>query len=1005
MWEDYQFAEVGLITRTGTFTRWKRIKKEKVHDWVYTNPGGLSYFSTIQSFCNSTKTKGELHWSPLFFDLDAEDADDEEQLIENLKVALSDARKLVDFFLTGFEIEPQVWFSGRKGFHVIVPGELCGATPGRKLTYYWKHIAAAIAKKLELETLDWRVYSIPRMWRISNTQHKSGRYKIPLELNSLQEGIPAILARASDRQLNGATDEGDKPLPLQVVEPLATLYNDAVTELQERAKVLESTPLEHPVFGEKHPACINWMLENGLALLGSKNQADMVMSNYCKASGMTLESAEQFISSWSKGIPISLTHIADPEARIVQSMRVLRIVYSDAKYRFSCGSMRTCQPDVNCRQCTVEKDSEVITVPLAGFAEAHNHGRRIAVEVDIVGRDASEMIVPAAITGWCPFNPESAQCGRCNMSRYFNEERSRMERTIIFNSSEKMTLQLIDVTRVAVQHRIKSLFGVEPRCKDFKSTITWGNANVIFLATRVSGDFNIEDEVSRSRAIFLGHGIRLNQGYRLTGYVWNHPFTNKAVLLVDEAEPLKTSLASFNITKERREELKVFQPQLNQAPLDKIEEIHHVFNTNFIRVFGREEIIMAVDLVFHSARRLNFQKSIGLKGWLDILIIGDTRQGKSDVTEKLMEYYDLGVMAAGETASRTGLLYTIHTSGGEDSWIAFGLMCRASGYLVVIDEIHGMSPEDFKVFTLARSKGIVDVKRSEYGIARCETRLISIANARPGKAMASYGYPVQAIPDIPAFQALEDVSRFDYCIGVMAGDVDDATINQDVYEIKELENPYTKELSRDLILWIWTRSPEQIIIERETEKCILAIAMEMSRDYVPDIPLVESADMRHKIARVATAIACRVFSTEDLETVVVKPEHARAARKVIESFYKAPGLDYYGWSDERKRVSFTPERLEVLMYDFQTTFTDWAVIVQWLLDVTNFTKTLLKSACGLSAGQSDQIIAFLVTSRFIATDKHKYIKTPSGRSFLRTLLDKHKNPGGTTELPEGDDDF
>lgn len=1036
MWENYKYCDVHLIKPSGQHTLWRRIERNRTEEWVNANEGALAYFSTIQSLVDGRKVEGDWHqlqqWSPMFFDLDDE---------ERPERALDDARKLVDYFATGFDVEPKIWWSGGKGFHLLVPAELFAADPDPKLTYIWKHVANSIIKKLTLESLDWRVYSIARMWRIPNTIHHEGKdgqpdqYKIPVEPSDLAKGLDYIrdLARSprklwlDDEDVESEiirVDDSEMSSLKTAIEPepaLAKLFQAAKHEYINFTKVEDYEAIEAPIFDDDHPACVAYFLEFGLGALGTKNRADMALSNYCKAKGMELRDATEFMTAWASSIPVNLTHVSDPNQRIIQTMRVLRTVYAGSMYNFSCGSMRSCEISIDCRKCDIEQQSQAIVISLADFSKAENFGRRVVVEADVVGRDSSELIIPIKIVGGCGFSPDTAICMRCKMGDYINEEKNIIERTMVFDANQPKILDLIDVTTAGVHSRVQRLFGVEKRCYSFKYEAEMGNANIIYLSSRLSGEFNpaIEEQMARTRAIYLDHEIELNRGYNLHGVVWSHPRTGKAVFLVDELEQLQSTLSTFMLAPKRLDDLKIFQITKEQKPLDKIKERHKIFNTDFVRVWGREELIMATDLVFHSVRRFNFQKTIGLKAWLDILILGDTRQGKSDVVEKMMRYYGLGVLAAGETASRTGLLYTIRIVQGEEAWVAFGLLPRMNGYLVVIDEIHGMRPEDFREFTLVRSKGVVDVKRTAYGSARAETRLISIANARPGKALASYGYPVQAIPDIPCFQALEDVSRFDFCVGVRAGDVTDDIINTDVEDVEEVDNPYTSELCHDLIMWLWTRQPDQIKMSSKTERVILDLALEISQDYIPDIPLVESADIRHKLARMAASIAGMVYSTNDGENLIIKPTHARAARQILDEFYKAPGLNYYGWSDEHKRIIHSEQKLIELRFDFKAAFiSKWEDIAKWILDSSDFNKAILRTSCGLESKETDQVMAFLITCRFVVSDRYKYIKTPAGRVFLQSLFDEKTTllevqdepamddvPEQLPEATEGDDEF
>jgi len=266
-----------------------------------------------------------------------------------------------------------------------------------------------------------------------------------------------------------------------------------------------------------------------------------------------------------------------------------------------------------------------------------------------------------------------------------------------------------------------------------------------------------------------------------------------------------------------------------------------------------------------------------------------------------------------------------------------------------------------------------------------------------------------AITDVPAFRSLEDVRRFDYAVGLKAGEVDDIMINRDVRELPNVENPYTAERCKNLILWVWTRTPEQIIVNHETEKVILDAATEMAAEYVPDIPLVESADIRHKILRLAVAFAGRTFNSPDGVRLVVEPEHVEAAVDMLNGLYKSAGLDYWGYSDERARLVLSEDQLVKLRAQFKSKYIDWRKIARWFIMTNDFTKTHLATSLSLGK-EADGLLGWLMDKRFIQMRGTRYTKTPSGREFFHSLLAKEKeepapSPEQPTLITEQEDDF
>lgn len=993
MWEEYRYIEVSYHFKPSNLSKfddkkpngsiesskWARIHIDKLKEWQDANPNKAAYFRTVQTFELPNSKPGETHYCPLYIDLDA----------DNPRDALRDTRLIVDYFLKGFEIEPQVWFSGNKGFHVQVQGLVFGAEPHSRLSYHWRHFLNRLDSKLGLQTTDKAVYSVPRMWRIGNTKHpKSGLYKTRLNLTELSRGIDYI--RSVCDKPRRLPFDGE---PASASRELSRLYQQAKKSYEDSQKIPVVDAKEILELTKDTPPCVEYLLDNGLAELGTKNRADMALAGYYKDSGTDIKIALNIMGDWAESIPASLTHVHNPTQRLSQSLRVVRTVYASEKYHFSCGSMLNCGMKIDCTDCPVKK-SQARQVDLWSYSKAENLGKRVVLEADAIGKDQKVLIPPSKVKGTCTgYNTESAICGRCSLGEFLDAETGEHYRTIVFNSKNPQTVDLVSAGSEFVSHLIKRIFGVTDRCYSFKFEIEWGNAQTIHLATTVSTDFKVEEEITRVRAIYLGHGLLLNKSYKLSGYVWSHPRTKAAVFLIDDAQPLQSSLATFNLSKDELNELSIFRPAPGQSVIEKVKELHAAFTNDFIYIFGRELLVLAIDMVYHSARWINFQKK-RVKGWLDILVVGDTGQGKSEVAEMLMSYYGLGTLAAGETTSRTGLLYTIQMVKGEEAWVAFGLLPRASGHLVVVDEVHGMKAADFREFTVVRSKGIVDVKRAAYGKAAAETRLISIANARPGQSMSSYGYPVQVIIDIPPFKALEDVRRFDYAVGVRAGDVSEEVINRDVYLLSNTEHPYTQKLCKNLILWVWTRRPEQIIISRQTERDILLFALKMGQEYVPDIPLVEAADIRNKLIRLATAFAGRTYNTSDGINLEVEPKHAEAAYNMLYDLYSAPGLDYFGFSDDRSKLLYEEDELVILNDQFKELFPDWDTISRWLLANSSFNKTMVGIGLNLSRAEIDRILGWLSESQFILmAGDGKYRKTPTGRDFLHSLFpvraDKH----------------
>ena len=119
---------------------------------------------------------------PLYFDIDAEDIS---EAIESGKELVA---KLMEYELTEQDI--QIFLSGKKGLHVIVP-EACfqeKPLPMQGLVQVYKEMALRFA----VHALDFRVYSARRgrQFRTCYNVRENGNYKVPVSLGELHSLTP-----------------------------------------------------------------------------------------------------------------------------------------------------------------------------------------------------------------------------------------------------------------------------------------------------------------------------------------------------------------------------------------------------------------------------------------------------------------------------------------------------------------------------------------------------------------------------------------------------------------------------------------------------------------------------------------------------------------------------------------------------------------------------------------------------------------------------------------------
>ena len=967
------YRDVFRHDKNGAPLKWARIKDEVVSQWIEKARAAESknIYISIQRFFLPERKEGEEQISDLFFDFDGEGSQE-------------DCLKVVDEFIT-LGAEPdmlRIWFSGNRGFHLCVPGRLFGVTSSPNLNKYWRIIARDIKAKVNATTLDESIYTARKMLRAENTKHgKSGLYKIPLELSELSDMSMVDIKMAARSQCE----------PPPVTEPdavfasMARLYQAAINRYTKSVNDTTWEPMETPHF-EAYPPCIVALLKHGVMEIGTVNKTAFRLAAYFKSQELPISETIAVMKQWVLQIPVTMTHdllddgTVDYESLTKQTVDVIKCVYTNEGYGFSCQGILQLPKLKNyctdeCRALVERKEN----VSLFDALQVSNLGKRLYIQAEVVGRRDKSYAIPHKIKVWC----EPVATDKCTVCPLYSQVSGI---TVEVTAKQSNILAFLDPTSTSVISRIALLIGVPQKkvCNRWKMQLVNQDAEVIYLAPRVTNEFTNEDRYTRQTAYYFGHGLEPNRGYEFSGYIHINQKNNALVLVLDKAVPLEDTLTQFQFTEEMQQQSKCFRPAANQTMAEKHLDIIRSLNYHHIKLWGRETLITAVDLVYHSVNKFWFQREL-VNGWLDILIIGDSGQGKSKTAESLMRHYNLGVKVSGESAGRTGLLYTIPTKEAEPSYIIWGVLPRHHRRLVFVDELKSLIKSGgFGELTEVRSAGKVVVARTAFGQAMAETRLVLMTNATGRKTMGSYTYPAQALLDL--IPDREDLRRCTYALGVATNQVEDAIINTDIETITPIAEQYESDVCHNHILWVWSLEPENIIITREVEIAALDLAQYMCQRYISNIPLIEPGDFRHKLMRVACAAAARMDSREG-QKLIVTVDAVDYARDFLDTLYSDPSFNYLGYSKAYAEYALDDDTTQRLIQEFQSMWSEWRGIGKWIMLNTYTQPKEIAAASGMEIGVIRECLTWLTARKLLLmTTRGRYMKTEPGVKFFNALL-------------------
>ncbi len=420
---------------------------------------------------------------------------------------------------------------------------------------------------------------------------------------------------------------------------------------------------------------------------------------------------------------------------------------------------------------------------------------------------------------------------------------------------------------------------------------------------------------------------------------------------------------------------------------EKFAAIAKDLSHNVTKIYGRDDLLIAIDLIFHSVLSFVFLGNVVRKGWVEGLVLGDTGCGKTTVAEALMKHYQAGEMIRGEGATFAGLIGGVQQVSGSGRWsVTWGTLPLQDRRFVTIDEVSGLPVTDISDMSGVRSDGIAQLTKIHQEKTFARTRLLWISNPRSNRSLASYATGVDAVREL--IGRPEDIRRFDFALTLASSEVPSDVINRR-YSGEEVPHVYTSELCHNRVLWAWSRKMEQIIFDEEAEEIILERAKKLGAEYHSSIPLVEPADQRIKLARLAVSAAVRVFSSdEEGERVLVRGEHCEFVYRFLDTIYKKKSLAYDLYSRQRfsdEKLSH-PDKVREALADQGMEF------VNILLDVSFISMADIEVLADLERAEAKQLLSIFVRNRCLKRAKTGFFKTPAFIELLKEIKENGMEP-------------
>lgn len=279
--------EVGGI-KNNNFTRNKFGRKKELSNLIKQFDGDK--YTTIYSYENEDINSCKFI-APFYLDLDIDDIENNfDKLIRDLKLIIF--RLKHELHLSNNDID--IYFSGSKGFHIIVNQKVFGFEPSRNLNKQLKKIAVHYKAATFTKCIDTAIYDYRRLLRVPNTiNSKTGLYKVKINYDKLKNMSWDDLKKYASKPKTQI-----KKIP-QFNQKAQDSFYELLDSIEEQEKSNVNMQIAREFLKEKKLLpCVQYLLQNG-AESGQRNNSTVALANSLFQIGHSLEEVEEIIETWN----------------------------------------------------------------------------------------------------------------------------------------------------------------------------------------------------------------------------------------------------------------------------------------------------------------------------------------------------------------------------------------------------------------------------------------------------------------------------------------------------------------------------------------------------------------------------------------------------------------------------------------------------------------------------------------------------------------------------------
>jgi hypothetical protein len=646
------------------------------------------------------------------------------------------------------------------------------------------------------------------------------------------------------------------------------------------------------------------------------------------------------------------------------------------KYKKERGDLIKCIKDTPTFTITEAQEERERTQPLITLIEATKPqyiNRVVRSNIQVVATFDSTFIVPTTITAKKTTLSEDAKTDKMLLGEeknwYLGEDTAADLLKLVDNNfnEEQIRLNIRDILRIPKSEKNISVQ------KLTKETIHKCNVTDYF-EVNMKGAVQIE-----FTAYSIKRKLESGKKYRATYKLVPHPYKGQSlIMIILDVEDASDSVSNFVVSEHVRKNLDVIK-ELKGTVSKRINILTEKFK-GVLAYDGYNQLIQCFDLAYHTVLEFNFGTFKNVRGYLDTLIIAESRVGKSTTAETMQKLYQLGTFTslAGSSATIAGLVGGSNKVNGSYQTRA-GTIPQNHRGLMILEELGKSNSNVLRELTDIKSSNQVRITRVNGSLTLpALVRMITITNVktegnRP-RSINSYPNGIEILLDLVGTP--EDIARFDMTL--ILGERGD----KDIDPLWEPDTPFSEDVYRTRIRWIWSRTPEQVIIDKELSVYIIEQCNLLNKEFNSYIKIFGTEAWK-KVTRLAIAVAGYLVSTDETySNIIVCKEHVDYAIKFLRDLYDNETFRLKEYVEQERKYNTIDEDGVSLL---QELYIGTPSLLITLHQTSASNRNNLMAATGLSSDDFNKVMNKLVRGLFVRYQGYEIIPTERFRIGMNRI--------------------